>query len=163
MAQRPYPISIFGLDQLLRISMRRAEMIGKPLEFVISDLSISSMRRTIEAGDKEITTAQVKLTLQEMPVEAIKSVMFGKPNIVIPHIPGNAAAAAAQSAIEPSIEAKRAHDVISPLDPLAAESAPNFPGVTNPGKGSNTTLGNNQADINYDGWDEWHEEPPAGY
>ena len=161
MAQRPYPISIFGLDQLLRISMRRAEMIGKPLEFVISDLSISSMRRTIEAGDKEITTAQVKLTLQEMPVEVIKSVMFGKPNIVIPHIPGNAAAAAAQSAIGLSREAVLSPEFID--SEHVGESAPYFPGVTNPGQGSNTTLGNNQADINYDGWDEWHEELPAGY
>jgi hypothetical protein len=80
---------------------------------------------------------------------------------VIPHIPGDAAAAAAQSAIGLSREAVLAPDFIDAEN--ASESAPNFPGVTNPGKGSNTTLGNNQADINYDGWDEWHEEPPAGY
>jgi hypothetical protein len=155
MAQRPYPISIFGLDQLLRISMRRAEMIGKPLEFVISDLNISSMRRTIEAGDKEITTAQVKLTLQEMPVEMIKSVLFGKPNIVIPFIPGDAAAAAASATVGPSIIALESHDAIAPDDPLDPEGAPHF--AVNPAKGSNTTLGNNQADINYDGYDEWLE------
>lgn len=107
MAQRPYPISVFGLDQLLRISMRRAEMIGKPLEFVISDLNISSMRRTIEEGDKEITTAQVKLTLQEMPVEMIKSVQFGKPDIVVPYVPGDASGSAAQSQVPPHEIARR--------------------------------------------------------
>ena len=138
-------------------------MIGKPLEFVISDLNISSMRRTIETGDKEITTAQVKLTLQEMPVEMIKSVLFGKPNIVIPFIPGDAAAAAASATVGPSIVALESNNVKSPDDPLAAEAAPHF--VVSPAKGSNTTLGNNQADINYDGWDEWHEEDalPEGY
>jgi hypothetical protein len=130
-------------------------MIGKPLEFVISDLNISSMRRTIEAGDKEITTAQVKLTLQEMPVEMIKSVLFGKPNIVIPFIPGDAAAAAASATVGPSIIALESHDAIAPDDPLDPEGAPHF--AVNPAKGSNTTLGNNQADINYDGYDEWLE------
>lgn len=160
MAQRPYPISIFGLDQLLRISMKRAEMIGKPLEFVISDLNISSMRRTIEAGDKEITTAQVKLTLQEMPVEVIKSVLFGKPNIVVPFMPGDAAAAAAQSGPPLSKEAKLSADFID-TENLGAQD-PNYPGV-NPAQGGSTTLGNDQAEINYDGWDEWHEELPAGY
>ena len=128
-------------------------MIGKPLEFVISDLNISSMRRTIEAGDKEITTAQVKLTLQEIPIEAIKSVQFGKPNIVIPLTPGDATSAAASATVGPSVVALLANDVNN-VDDSSKEATQYFPTV-NPGGTSNTTLGNDQADINYDGYDEW--------
>ena len=79
MAQRPYPISVYGMDSLLRISMRRAEQTGKPLEFVIADLSLGSLRRTMLDGDKEITAAQVKLTLQEIPIEEIRLARFPSP------------------------------------------------------------------------------------
>lgn len=79
MAQRPYPISVYGMDSLLRISMRRAEQTGKPLEFVIADLSLGSLRRTMLDGDKEITAAQVKLTLQEIPIEEIRLARFPAP------------------------------------------------------------------------------------
>ena len=79
MSQRPYPISVYGMDSLLRISMRRAQQTGKPLEFVIADLSLGSLRRTMLEGDKEITAAQVKLTLQEIPVEEIRLARFPSP------------------------------------------------------------------------------------
>jgi len=79
MSQRPYPISVYGMDSLLRISMRRAEQTGKPLEFVIADLSLGSIRRTMLDGDKEITAAQVKLTLQEIPVEEVRLARFPAP------------------------------------------------------------------------------------
>ena len=138
MAQRPYPISVFGLDQLLRVSMRRAEMIGKPLEFVISDLNISSMRRTIEAGDKEITTAQVKLTLQEIPIEAIKSVRFGKPNIVIPFTPSDAESSAASAEIGPSRIGVEDPNYFEGDDDI--ESTPNF-NVVNTAQANNRALG----------------------
>ncbi|MDP7092545.1 MAG: hypothetical protein QF448_07080 [Candidatus Thalassarchaeaceae archaeon] len=138
MAQRPYPISVFGLDQLLRVSMRRAEMIGKPLEFVISDLNISSMRRTIEAGDKEITTAQVKLTLQEIPIEAIKSVRFGKPNIVIPFTPSDAESSAASAEIGPSRIGVEDSNYFEGDDDI--ESTPNF-NVVNTAQADNRALG----------------------
>ena len=59
--------------------MRRAEQTGKPLEFVIADLSLGSLRRTMRAGDKEITAAQVKLTLQEIPIEEIRLARFPVP------------------------------------------------------------------------------------
>ena len=85
MAQRPFPVSIFGLDQLLRVSMKRAEITGKPLEFVIGDLSISSLQRTIRSGDKEITSARVKMTLQEIPIEESIIHAFRRP-IVVPNI-----------------------------------------------------------------------------
>ena len=138
MAQRPYPISVFGLDQLLRVSMRRAEMIGKPLEFVISDLNISSMRRTIEAGDKEITTAQVKLTLQEIPIEAIKSVRFGTPNIVIPFTPSDAESSAASAEIGPSRIGVEDSNYFEGDDDI--ESTPNF-NVVNTAQADNRALG----------------------
>ena len=79
MAQRPYPVSVYGMDQLLRISMRRAAETGKALEFVIADLSLSSLRRTMLDGDKEVTAAQVKLTLQEIPIEEIRLAEFPVP------------------------------------------------------------------------------------
>jgi len=155
MAQRPYPISVFHLDQLLRVSMRRAETTGKPLEFVISDLSISSMRRTIEAGNKEITTAQIKLTLQEMPVESIKSVRFGKPNIVVPLMPSDASNAAKDSAVGPSPEALKAIEArgSQDVDPEVYQAWAS----ANPGQASNTTINSSggQAAIDYDGYDEW--------
>jgi len=113
-------------------------MIGKPLEFVISDLNISSMRRTIEAGDKEITTAQVKLTLQEIPIEAIKSVRFGKPNIVIPLTPGDAEGAAASAEIGPSRIGVEDPNYFEGDDDI--ESTPNF-NVVNTAQANNRALG----------------------
>ena len=83
MAQMPFPVSVFGLDQLLRVSMKRAEVTGRPLEFVIGDLSISSIQRTVHSGDKEITSARVKLTLQEIPIEESTIHQFKRP-IVVP-------------------------------------------------------------------------------
>lgn len=85
MAQRPFPVSIFGLDQLLRVSMKRAELTGKPLEFVIGDMSVSSLQRTIQGGNKEITSARVKMTLQEIPIEDSIIHHFRLP-IVVPNI-----------------------------------------------------------------------------
>lgn len=79
MAQRPYPVSVYGMDQLLRISMRRAAETGRALEFVIADLSLSSLRRTMHDGDKEVTAAQVKITLQEIPIEEIRLAEFPTP------------------------------------------------------------------------------------
>ncbi len=164
MAQRPYPISVFGLDQLLRVSMRRAEMIGKPLEFVISDLNISSMRRTIEAGNKEITTAQVKLTLQEMPVEVIKSVRFGTPGIVVPMIPSDPDGAASSAEVGLHVTADRNID-----QEVATVKARDPMNTLNPGTGSNTSIGVSSSNrhaahsqwrrekdaIDYEGYDEW--------
>ena len=151
MAQRPYPVSIFNMDQLLRHSMKRASTIGKPLEFVISDLTVSSIRRTIEAGHKEITTAQVKLTLQEIPVEDIKSVRFGKPNIVTPFIPPDAAGG--MSSANPF------HPVMQHGDSDASEldESPDFLQTTgvNPASNENAVIGGGQADIVHDPYDEW--------
>ena len=85
MAQRPFPVEVFGLDQMLRVSMKRAEITGKPLEFVIGDMSVSSIQRTIQEGNKEITSARVKMTLQEIPIEESLIHHFRLP-IVVPNI-----------------------------------------------------------------------------
>lgn len=84
MAQRPFPVSALNVDQLLRISMKRAMISGEPLEFVISDFSITSMQRTIVAGSNEITAAQCSLTLQEIPIEAAWKSKFARPKIAPP-------------------------------------------------------------------------------
>ena len=164
MAQRPYPVSIFGMDQLLRLSMRRAEMIGKPLEFVISDINISSMRRTIEKGDKEITTAQVKMTLQEIPIEDIKSVRFSKPNIVVPFIPPDPAGSLSIGGPPLHEQGEKTTEVGATGftdEEAAANEIQHFSddpdlGV-NTASNENAVIGGGQADIvhGYEGYDEW--------
>ncbi len=69
MAQRQAPVSIYGLDQLFRLQMKRAQTTGQAMQFVIADLSIKSAARTVLEGDKEITSAQCSITLQEIPIE----------------------------------------------------------------------------------------------
>jgi hypothetical protein len=86
MAQRPFPVSVFNVDQLLRVSMKRAEIAGQPLEFVISEFSITSMQRSIVEGTQEITAAQCNLTLQEIPIEAAWKTKFRRPIIAPPII-----------------------------------------------------------------------------
>ena len=86
MAQRPFPVSALNIDQLLRVSMKRATLSGEPLEFVISDFSITSMQRSIVAGTNEITAAQCSLTLQEVPIEATFKSKFARPKIAPPII-----------------------------------------------------------------------------
>lgn len=81
MAQRPYPISIYGMDSLMRIVLRRAASTGRALEFVITDLQVNAMRRTQEAGDSLITAATVKMTLSEMPIEEVNIARFKLPVI----------------------------------------------------------------------------------
>ena len=82
MAQRPYPVSIYGMDQMMSVAIRRAAETGSALEFVISDLQIQSLRRTFDAGDAEITAASVSLTLQEIPIESGKVALLNLPSIV---------------------------------------------------------------------------------
>ena len=81
MAQRPYPISVYGMDSLMRIVLRRAATTGRALEFVITDLQVSAMRRTQQAGDSLITAATVKMTLSEIPIEEVNVARFKLPVI----------------------------------------------------------------------------------
>ncbi len=87
MAQRPYPVSVYGMDSMLRIAMRRAADTGRPLEFAIADLSINAIRRTADSAVSRLAAASVRLTLQEKPVEQIKVAEFRLPVIVPPSTP----------------------------------------------------------------------------
>ena len=64
--------------------MKRAMITAEPLEFVISDFSITSMQRSIVGGTNEITAAQCSLTLQEIPIEATFKSKFARPKIAPP-------------------------------------------------------------------------------
>ena len=87
MAQRKYPVSIYGLDQLFRLQMKRAQTTGHAMEFVIADLTIKSNQRTVLEGDKEITSAQCSITLQEIPIEEMTVVDMTLPPLSAPAIP----------------------------------------------------------------------------
>lgn len=113
MAQRPFPVSALNIDQLLRISMKRAMVSGEPLEFVISDFSITSMQRTIVAGSNEITAAQCSLTLQEIPIEATFKSKFKRPIVSVP-------------AVTPSEETMDSVIEISVLAPETSQSGTEF-------------------------------------
>lgn len=87
MAQRPYPVSVYGMDSMLRVAMRRAADTGRPLEFAIADLSINAIRRTADSAVSKLAAASVRLTLQEKPVEQVKVAEFRLPIIVPPATP----------------------------------------------------------------------------
>ena len=88
MAQRPYPVSIFGLDQLFSLQMKRAQSTGRAMQFVIANFTVKSARRTVGEGDKEIAAAQCSMTLQEIPIENMKIVEMTMPPLVGPNVPG---------------------------------------------------------------------------
>jgi hypothetical protein len=79
MAQRPLPVSVYGMDQLFSLQMKRAQETDKPMQFVIADFTVKSARRTILEGDKQITAAQCSMTLQEIPIEEMTIVEMGMP------------------------------------------------------------------------------------
>lgn len=75
MATRPYPVALFGFDDMLTNQLRFPSDKGRGVEFVISDLNISSVFRT-ESG--EINRATCDITLQEVPLEAIRIIEMPK-------------------------------------------------------------------------------------
>lgn len=87
MSQRQAAVSVFNLDDLFRVQVKRAQETGKALQFVIADLSFTSTRRSIESVEKEITAASVKLTLQEIPIEKVNLVKMSPPIMSTPIIP----------------------------------------------------------------------------
>ena len=91
MAQRPYPVSVFGMDQLFSLQMKRAQSTGRAMQFVIANLTVKSARRTVGEGDKEIAAAQCQMTLQEIPIENMKVVEMTMPPLTGPKIPGKEA------------------------------------------------------------------------
>jgi hypothetical protein len=90
MAQRQAPVSVFNLDDLFRVQVRRAAKTGKAMQFVIADMNVKSSRRSMDSIEKEITSATVRLTLQEMPVENITIAKMSPPQLTDPVIPRKA-------------------------------------------------------------------------
>lgn len=79
MAQRQAPVSVFNLDDMFRVQLLRAKKTGKPMQFVISDLQITALRRSQNSVEKEITAAQVDVSLREIPIEEITLVKMSPP------------------------------------------------------------------------------------
>ena len=75
MATRPYPVILFGFDDMMTNQLRFPSDAGRGVEFVIQDFSISSMFRT-ENG--EINRATCDITLQEVPLETIRLIEMPK-------------------------------------------------------------------------------------
>ncbi len=87
MSQRPYPVSVFGLDQLFAFQMKRAQGTGRAMQFVIANFTVKSARRTVGEGDKQISAAQCQITLQEIPIENMKIVEMTMPALSGPTVP----------------------------------------------------------------------------
>jgi hypothetical protein len=75
MATRPYPVILFGFDELLTNSSQFSNSAGSGVQFVINDFSISSMMRT-PAG--AVNRATCDITLQEVPIEYINLISMPK-------------------------------------------------------------------------------------
>ena len=75
MATRPYPVVLYGFDDMMTNQLRFPSDKGRGVEFVIGDLNISSIYRT-ESGD--INRATCDITLQEVPLEAIRIIEMPK-------------------------------------------------------------------------------------
>ena len=84
MATRPYPVILYGFDDMMTNQLRFPSVAGRGVEFVINDFSISSMFRT-ENG--EINRATCDITLQEIPLEAIRLIEMPK-LIPVKDVPG---------------------------------------------------------------------------
>ena len=75
MATRPYPVILFGFDELLTNSSQFSNSAGSGVQFVIQDFSISSMMRTTTGA---INRATCDVTLQEVPIEYINLITMPK-------------------------------------------------------------------------------------
>jgi hypothetical protein len=87
MSQRRAAVSVFNLDDLFRVQIKRAAETGKAMQFVIADLTVNASRRSLNSVSKEITAATVKLTLQEIPIEAVTIVRMSPPKMTDPTLP----------------------------------------------------------------------------
>ena len=75
MATRPFPVVLYGFDDMMTNQLRFPSDQGRGVEFVVGDLNISSIYRT-ESG--EINRATCDITLQELPLEAIRIIEMPK-------------------------------------------------------------------------------------
>lgn len=77
MATRPYPVILYGFDELLTNSSQFSNSAGSGVQFVINDFSISSVMRTPTGA---INRATCDITLQEVPIEYIN--LISMPRLV---------------------------------------------------------------------------------
>ena len=86
MAARPYPVILYGFDDLLINSNPFSMSTGAGVQFVISELTISSLMRTVTGS---INRATCDITLQEVPIEYINIISLPKlvPGQIIPPPP----------------------------------------------------------------------------
>jgi hypothetical protein len=91
MAQRKVPITFINMDELLTVQLRRGTNLGRGLEFVINDMSVTATRRVTDFTNGSasvpsgISVAQIEMTFTEVPVERV-SVVYLAP-IFAPAIP----------------------------------------------------------------------------
>jgi hypothetical protein len=83
MAARPYPVILYGFDDLLTNTSEFVSSGGSGVQFVINDLTISSLMRTSNGA---INRATCDITLQEVPIELINLISLPKlvPGQIIP-------------------------------------------------------------------------------
>ena len=86
MAARPYPVILYGFDDLLINANPFSMSTGAGVQFVISELTISSLMRTTTGS---INRATCDITLQEVPIEYINIISLPKlvPGEIIPPAP----------------------------------------------------------------------------
>jgi hypothetical protein len=77
MATRPYPVILYGFDELLTNSSQFSNSAGSGVQFVINDFSISSIMRTPTGA---VNRATCDITLQEVPIEYIN--LISMPRLV---------------------------------------------------------------------------------
>lgn len=74
-AARPYPVILYGFDELLANANPFSMSTGAGVQFAITDFSITSMMRTPTGN---INRAQCDITLQEVPIEYINIISLPK-------------------------------------------------------------------------------------
>ena len=80
MAQRKVPVTFINMDELLTIQLRRGKDLGRGLEFVINDMSVTATRRSTDfltgsaSTPSGISVAQIEMTFTEVPVERVSMV-----------------------------------------------------------------------------------------
>jgi hypothetical protein len=75
MATRPFPVTLFGFDDMLTHQLRFPLTQSRGVEFAIAEFTISSVHRT---GTGEINRATCDITLQELPLEKITLIEMPK-------------------------------------------------------------------------------------
>jgi hypothetical protein len=86
MAARPYPVILYGFDDLLINANPFSMSTGAGVQFVINELTVSSLIRTATGS---INRATCDITLQEVPIEYINIISLPKlvPGQIIPPVP----------------------------------------------------------------------------